>query len=561
MRSTLSAGVLASVIFGTAAWGGPIVVEGPIVEVGLFKNGLAHVRREIALPAAAGPQAGPAEYELRGVPEPVHGTFWIESTVPVTTRVTTREVNLPEGPPSGDLQRELAGRAVTIRMRDANAPPVRGTILEFADPPASSRWNRNYHTGGWEYGQLAWSAPWLGQGSTPVQSPRIIVVQTETGRTWLDTSMIGSIEVDGAARTVRRREPVLVFTVAGAANGQSPGVIRVSYLAKGMSWAPAYHIDLAGGSSLRMRQQAVIRNELADLQNAEILLISGFPNIAFWHVASPLSPGTTLAAFFSELSQRFNLRHPSRGDIVTQQAVMSNEPRIAGVDLSATPAGEGVDLQYHSIGRHTLLEGDSLMLIAGEGTSTFDRVVEWIIPDTRDEFGRPIDDWRREQDPDLADDGAWDAVAFRNPLPFAMTTGPAFIVEGAQFGGQSISRWTDKGEEATLRVTRALSVRTRHAEHEEEGERELVNYGGRTFRKPRVSAEVVVSNHRAEAVTMIIRRRFSGELVEAAGEPAMMLREQGVYAVNRRQELTWTITLQPGESRTLAYRYNVLVPH
>ena len=56
-------------------------------------------------------------------------------------------------------------------------------------------------------------------------------------------------------------------------------------------------------------------------------------------------------------------------------------------------------------------------------------------------------------------------------------------------------------------------------------------------------------------------RRFSGELVSAEGEPKSALREEGVYSVNKRNELFWNLTLKPGEERKLKYRSSVLVMH
>ena len=104
-------------------------------------------------------------------------------------------------------------------------------------------------------------------------------------------------------------------------------------------------------------------------------------------------------------------------------------------------------------------------------------------------------------------------------------------------------------------------MRTLSGEQEDEGERIVVNFGGREFRKVKVKGEVMIANSRNESVDMVIRRRFSGQLQEAEGSPASSLREEGVYSVNRRNELTWRMTLQPGEQRTLTYRYEVLVYH
>lgn len=37
--------------------------------------------------------------------------------------------------------------------------------------------------------------------------------------------------------------------------------------------------------------------------------------------------------------------------------------------------------------------------------------------------------------------------------------------------------------------------------------------------------------------------------------------EEGVYSANRRNELAWTESLDPSETRTLRYRYDVLVAY
>ena len=108
---------------------------------------------------------------------------------------------------------------------------------------------------------------------------------------------------------------------------------------------------------------AVIRNEMADLDDAEIKLISGFPSVEFANVTSPLSAHTTWTRFFQEVSGRGQgfdaLRHQ---DLALTNNAMFNQrdlvrPRI---DLGATPAGEGVDLHFESIGKRSLLRDEAV---------------------------------------------------------------------------------------------------------------------------------------------------------------------------------------------------------
>ena len=68
-----------------------------------------------------------------------------------------------------------------------------------------------------------------------------------------------------------------------------------------------------------------------------------------------------------------------------------------------------------------------------------------------------------------------------------------------------------------------------------------------------------VSNARAEPVKLVIRTDFSGDLIEAEGDPVKSLRADGARSVNPHRQLEWTIDLKAGTSKTLTYRYSVLV--
>jgi hypothetical protein len=146
-----------------------------------------------------------------------------------------------------------------------------------------------------------------------------------------------------------------------------------------------------------------------------------------------------------------------------------------------------------------------------------------------------------------------------------MTTGPAMVTSNGQFNGQRTSFWANSGEETVLHVEKALSVRTRATENEQltkDGSgRDLIWLGGRQYRRTTVEGELAVGNHRKEEIALVIRRRFSGELVQADGDPKRQLREEGVYSVNKRQEMLWTLPLKGGEEKKLKYTYTVLMPH
>src|SRR5207302_6998899 len=157
-------------------------------------------------------------------------------------------------------------------------------------------------------------------------------------------------------------------------------------------------------------------------------------------------------------SHRYEADVLSNG-IVSQQAISFNTRAAHGLALGATPAGEGVDLHYQSIGKRTLADGDTLAITVGKGKTEYERIVEWMVPDTRNVYGQP-------ESRDTGDE-VWDALRFKNPLAFPMTTGPATVTANGQFNGQRTSYWVNAGEETVLRVEKSLSVRTRATENEQ----------------------------------------------------------------------------------------------
>lgn len=530
---------LAALLLSAEPAAAEVAAQSRITSVGLFKNGLAVVRREVAVP-------GPGVYRLDDVPEPVHGTYWVESLARVESAVQTREVEVPAEPAGADLRQELAGRRVTLHFRSDKLPPLTGTVVPLP------REQPDETAGGGGEAHVPYPVPRA--------ASRYLVLETARGRAYIEPGDIAFCETEGPIGTRKRRRPVLLLTVGPEV--KQPTTVTISYLAHGLAWAPSYRIDTSDPRRLTLEQGAVVRNEMADLANVETSLITGFPSLPFAHVGSPLLARNTWARFFVQLSERPRLPRGAAAAMTQQIAMTDYSPQ--GSQVNFLPGHEGADLYYDSIGRRTLGRGDTLALTTRKGQADYERIVEWLIADHRDAYGNPTARRGDEAEGESADDAPWDALRFKNPFTLPLTTGPALVLTQGRVQGQRLLHWVNAGEETTLRVTKALSIRTRAVEHEQQtapgaSERDVVYIGGRRFRRVAVEGEVALCNHRGDAVKVLIRRRFSGDLVKAAGDPKVSLLEEGVYAVNRRNELVWTVTLRPGEEKTLAYQYAVLV--
>lgn len=517
-------------------------VDPTIDGVELFKNGLAVVRASFPAPAAG-------DYLWNEAPRAVHGTFWVESDMPVETRgglKTEREVADGESA-SGDLQRDLAGHEVVVHFKSGEQ--ITGKVWTLPDPapeppdvPEPAR------------DLFASPSRQPAQRTLKPQQPSttgsFLVVETGDGqRQLLDRSLIARIETGAgfAPRTRWVEKPTLRFKVADAGDPQRR--IRVSWLAHGLSWAPSYLVELGDNGRMEIEQAAVIRNELLDLNATEIGLISGFPHIRFDEVDSLLWGGTTLDSFFSQLGGPTN--RPTFA-IASNVAYQSSSPSPLP-DLSE-PGASGDDLHIEPIGPRDLARGESLSLPVARKSTDFERVVEWTVPDPRNARGR----YQTGADDDDRDE-PWDAISFRNPFAFPMTTAPAMIRDDGHFRGQTRSDWVNPGQTTCLRVTKALSIRADYTEIEEEDGREIVYIAGDDYQRTNVKGTLKLHNSRGEAVRMNVTAEFSGELLEAGRDPEKSLRTEGVSSVNPRRELKWTFDLGAGESTEISYRYSVLV--
>lgn len=532
------------------------LVKPEIESVGLFKNGIAVVRANF-------PIGGSGVYRWDHIPQVIHGTFWVESDGEVSVLSTTRRMEDTDesGAPTGSLQQDLAGKevSVTLRQNDSTIPHgITGTVWAVPPRPGLRQWDTNYASINPSTGSHYW---WNGNRQSmapPASTPgNFLILDDGAGnRRYIDMGSITAVEAKGPFGAVKRlvEKPVLVFDVRKApANG---GAVRVTWLTKGLAWMPSYLVDLGDDQTLHIRQNAVIRNESNDLDGTEIQLISGFPSVQFGSVDSPIWQGATLASFFQQINQSAN--GAVNRNVLSQQLVYSNATTSTHVPMpELKEEGEASnDIHYESIGKHSLKGGDSLAVDIASATGPYERVIEWVVPDGRDERGRYSN--RNETQPE---DMAWDAVRFNNPFKFPMTTAAAMVTENGNFRGQNQTEWVNPGQTACLRITRALSVQTESSEIEEEGKREIVYVGGNDFRRTTVKGRLIVRNYRGQEITMAIRREFSGEIIEAEGNPESKLRSQGVFSVNPRRQLDWTIRIPVGGKKELTYRYEVLVDH
>ena len=544
------------------------VGEAPVMALALFKNGVVSVMREVRPPAADA-------FLLVDKIEPAHGTLWCAASDGFRLKTVSRTFEKTlDTPPLNDVCKAYDGHQVVVTFLAATSnalassavkgdgllaffpaeglkvpTEITGTVINPVAQEQSKIFSREYEED-WRWrSSYYYNDPYNRSCMAGTSSGGHLTVRLESGqRVSIPAGQIVSIrseKINTMAKETRE-----VWRIEGA---KKPFVM--AYLTKGATWAPAYRLNLLNDKKLSLSMSAIIRNEMDSFKNADVNLISGFPNIEFANRTSLMVPGSTLASFFDGLSRpQGGGRNAVMSQMVTSNVSSPHTP--SGFDLPAIPSEEAsMDIHYRNIGKISMDAGETLYLPLEQAEVPYERITEWTIPHRRNVYGH------------IENTGGsigefWDTVCFRNPFKSPITTAPIEIADGAKLLGQTTITWINPGQGASIKITKALSISGSFNETEVDQKRPLVQWGGRTYRNPDVAGEFKVKNYRGTPVKVHVRLHVSGDYRSASLDPAdRRVLETGVYEINKRHEMVWAVTLAPGEEKTITYNYSVLIAH
>ena len=413
------------------------------------------------------------------------------------------------------------------------------------------------------------------------------------------------IEIPPAYSTVREpaqqriRKPTMIFN-AKPLSGKTAGKIRMIYLTQGATWAPSYRVKLLDNKTLTLEQSVVLLNEWMPIRDAEIALVSGFPQIETAGILSPLHPDQTLRQFLAQLvSPGSGLAMDSKG-MMSQMAgnARSRDENLllrespSSFDIAATPV-EGPDIHYNSIGKRTLEVGDSLVLTTGRGQTTYERVqtcdlstsaLGQLLQLRTNASGSSI----RVDDPDV-----FEVIKFLNPLPFPMTTAPVAVTDSLRFLGQSKTNWVNPNQPASVNITKVMNVSVSYIDELDLSRkpeempatpnnippmagpfgdsadtplwsvRRYPAYNSNVYRLCPVHGTIEITNRRNEPIMLHLTSAMVGvidldkKLIADCDVPPKtqtLIPSNREYAPNNVARLYWEIPLQPGEKKTITIK-------
>ena len=520
-------------------------------QVALFKNGLGFFVAEVACPAR--------RTDLRVVlpVTPAHGTLWISYAPDIElASVVAREAEVVETRDAVTIRELLEanqGRRVKLTLGEEE---VSGVVMHVArsrdvvpvDP----------YTPGGRGGQQPDGSRMVGWTQAG-----LAMIQTNAGMLCIDPRAVTRILFAEDRIEQKFAHPVkkveLDIHLSRPAAGKT---LTLTFLAKGITWAPSYMVDISDEQNARLSAKAVILNDACQLDGVEVQLVTGFPHLQFSDIVSPLGMKENLAQFLQALNRGASER--GRSAVISNVMTQSVAYGRGGADVAMPAYGTadaGVvaeDLFLYPAGLLELDREEVAYVPLFTESVPYVHVYQWDIPDYVTEEGR-YTYAPGPQDSDEGEQEIWHSLRLTNTTKVPWTTAPGETVKVGAILGQDTIRYTPSGGQSTLRITRAVGIKADQIELETDRQRDAFRWRGSAYDRITVEGKLSVLNVLDKAVTLEITKTLSGEVMTVEPQATQEKPAKGLRRINPVTKLTWTIELAPGGEQDLSYTYQVYV--
>ncbi len=379
---------------------------------------------------------------------------------------------------------------------------------------------------------------------------------------------------DGA-EVVFTRAKRLSFDLGAEAAGK-PVELSLMYFAPGLRWIPTYRLSGALTDRAHLALQAEILNEMEDLEEVALDLVVGVPHFRFREVISPLTLEKQLRHALAQAAPQL-MGQMSNAMFTQRSGEWRGRPAPEGqaaIELPEELTGAGEqDLFVYSVRRFSLRQGGRASVPLWQSDAALEHVYTLDLHVVRhghhgsmvhgaNEAGHPADSPLR-----LLKNRVWHQLELANGSKTPWTTGSAMILRREVPVGQDLLTYTPPGGRALLPVTVAVNLRGELSEEEIERQSNVLQWGGRSYSLIRKKGTITVTSYRDQPSAMRISAQVAGKVTRADHDATVRVDDfhpsdwqSGRVWQNNHSEVTWALTLKPGESVTLTYDVSFYVP-
>ena len=493
--------------------------QAQVRKMALFKNGCNWVEMSATLPDAS-------RVRITGMPDALLGTVWWDAASGVRQlEGSSAEVEESVGDYGyADLLMANVGKQVKIFLKKDRR--VEGQLL----PQAKREVKGSFLKSG---------------ESKDSGVPKIILVQTEDGVQSVAAEDVTGVDFEEMPQLPMRK--VMSHVVTAQLGKPNPGAeLRFGYVSDSMSWLPEYSLELGEEGKAKLTCRANIINELADMKDVDLRLVSGFPALGEALIPSPLNRAMKLQDFLKRLGFLTEERNVSMRMMSSGMAA----PCVAESDESEDDEGEEgskqvEDLFFYTLPHFSCEQGKSILRELFSCELPYSHVYTCRVPN------QSVLE-RLSRSGEVAD--VWHCIRLNNSSKQAWSTGIVTCTAEGQIAARSTLYFAAPGADTLLRLNKSMQATVQCSE--ELLKREERNVPGRRNDSVTVSTlmgTVTLKNSSERAMELRLVKEVNGLVTEAGKEGKVNVSPS--YSGNPRSVITWKLTVPPGDEVELTYTY------
>jgi hypothetical protein len=470
---------------------------------------------------------------------------------------------------SGVIHEVLVERTTTaltptlVNLFSASRPPARAAVLSEGE------------------GREA------GISTTTAIQGNLFVLRTDAGDLLLPASQVRSLLIKDMQttlpRTVTTKKQVKRLTMQFDKVRQKH-TINLLYFRPDVRWIPTYRVDINGAKDKKQAKvslQAELLNEAEDLIDVPLDIVVGVPNFRFKDTPSPLVLEGVLRNVLASSNSAIlaNGNNAFSNSIMTQQALGGLPVRGANaaaadapvIDLPAELTAAGAqDLFIYNLPKLSLAKGERAAVSIFTAEVPYRDVYTWDVQVSRHDIEAAPSGAGVRSPLKLARNEVWHQIELTNTTNLPWTTGSALLAQGQQPLAQELLTYTPRGGGVRLPVTVSVETRGTFEEHETGRDLKALVWDARSYARIEKEARLRLDNYKPAPIEAEITFRLGGRATAATqgGQTAVnafnaedWVQYHGSPAVNNSSTVTWTVTLQPGETLEPTARYHFFARH
>ena len=363
-----------------------------------------------------------------------------------------------------------------------------------------------------------------------------------------------AVPLDGIKKMQVLEKPLRVHVAGAGEKAPVKTTLGMAYLRKGVTWIPEYTMKVLDDDTAELTLRGTLINEAEDVVHCDVNFVVGVPHFLHTDYLAPIAVGQVIrtigAAVAPEAvrSQQIMTRAAMANDIRANQlepGVVEQPAAGAGREmkdvLGNLPQMEGPgssDFTVYTKKDLTVRRGAKAIVTLFTKKIKYSHLYRWSPPAPLQHF-----------------------LVLHNQTGTAWTTGPCLAVNQGSPLSEDLLKYVPKNGSGEIPVTTAINV----AQDQKESEvaRKLkAHEPSHEFWVDLVTldGELKVRNFEKTAITVVIDTPVPGKPLSASDDGAISVNTAKLQLLAREGSIRWTVKIEPGETKTLTYKYERHVP-